>query len=243
MQPLLPPAHVFDAARFAIDSLGWIPDAVQAEVLRTKRRRVLLNWGRQCGKTILAAAKTVHVAAGVPNALCIWVSAQKEHTAEAFLHIDRFLAHMGCRTKSQPGKERARVLVDNGSRILGIAARDMAVRSYTADFVVIDEASQVKPGVYDAITPVLAIRNGAMWVLGTPRGKRGTFWDIAAKADANEWLKSTRPTAACGRVSPEFLESERKLKGDAVMRREYGCEFLDDGTTLLVPEKVDSLFT
>ena len=51
-----------------------------------------------------------------------------------------------------------------------------------------------------------------------------------------------RKTSECGRVTAKFLESERRVKGEALMKREYECEFLDDGTSLLRPDDVDRLF-
>jgi hypothetical protein len=92
------------------------------------------------------------------------------------------------------------------------------------------------------VMPVLAVRNGTLWVLGTPQGKSGRFWEIWSKGDEREWVKSMRQTSECGRVTAAFLESERRMKGDAVMRREYECEFVEEGTRLLMPEDVDALF-
>ena len=52
----------------------------------------------------------------------------------------------------------------NGSRIVGIAAREAAVRGYTADFVFLDEAARIPDEVIDAFAPVIAVRNGDWWM-------------------------------------------------------------------------------
>ena len=233
--------YVFDAARFAREQLRWTPDAVQAQILDDVRKRVILNWGRQSGKSTLAAAKITHMAVTMPGTLSVWLSAHKEHTAEVFSKIEGFLLRLGIQAKGQRGKQMALVL-PNGSRILGLAARDATVRSYTAHLVVIDEGAQVKDEVYDAVMPLLAIHDGTLWVLGTPQGKSGRFYEIWVNGDELEWLKSQRKTADTGRVSAKFLESERRMKGEAVMRREYECEFSQDGRNLLEPADVDKLF-
>jgi hypothetical protein len=78
--------------------------------------------------------------------------------------------------------------------------------------------------------------------MGTPQGQKGRFYGIVRDGDEREWKKSTRTTLECGRVSEEFLESERRLKGDAVVRREYECEFQRDGETLLEEGDIQKLF-
>ena len=233
--------YAFDPVRFARERLGWNPDEKQCEILRAPRARVILNWGRQSGKSTLAATKIAHTAVTMAGTVSVWLSANKEHTAEVFSKIEGFLLRSGIAVKGQRGKQMALVL-PNGSRILGLAARDATVRSYTANLVVIDEGAQVADEVYDAVMPLLAVRDGILWVLGTPRGRRGRFYEIWAKGDAGEWLKSVRKTSECGRVTAKFLESERRVKGEALMKREYECEFLEDSTALLRADDVDRLF-
>ena len=60
-------AYAFDAVRFARERLGWGPDEKQASILRDFRTRVILNWGRQSGKSTLAAAKMAHMAVTIPG--------------------------------------------------------------------------------------------------------------------------------------------------------------------------------
>jgi len=110
--------------------------------------------------------------------------------------------------------------------------------------VVIDEGAQVKDSVYEAVTPLLAKRDGTLMVLGTPQKKTGEFYRIwTSKALDRDWFKSKRTTTECARISARFLESERRTKPQAVMLREFECEFEQDGTTLLRVEDVDLLFS
>ena len=158
MQPEIEEFYALSAPGFATEVLEWAPDAKQAEVLASRKRRVILNWGRQSGKTTLAAAKMVHLAVMYPGSVCVWISANKEHTAEVFAKLEGFLLRLGIETTGQRGKSMARVL-PNGSRLLGLAARDATVRSYTAHLVVIDEGAQVADCVYDAVMPGGASRD------------------------------------------------------------------------------------
>ena len=234
--------YAFDPVRFAQKRLGWMPDAKQRDVLESLSGRVILNWGRQSGKTTLAAAKIVHTAVTMEGTTTVWVSARMVHTSEVFAKLRMFFSRLRIETKGQPGMDQSLVLA-NGSKVLGLAARDATVRGYTTNLLMIDEAAQVPDVVYESITGQLSTTDGAMWVLGTPRGKSGEFYKIWTKGDEAEWLKSMRKTSDCGRVPAKFLESERKAKGEALMKREYECEFMDDGTTLLRSGDVDRLFT
>ena len=105
--------YVFDAARFAQERLHWCPDAVQAKVLNNTKNRVILNWGRQSGKSTVAAAKMVHVAVTIPETVCVWMSANKEHTAEVFAKMEGFLSRVGITAKGERGKQKARTHGDN----------------------------------------------------------------------------------------------------------------------------------
>jgi hypothetical protein len=60
-------AHAFNAALFARAVLGITPDPLQARVLRTGARQVILNCSRQWGKSTLAAIKLIHIALTRPS--------------------------------------------------------------------------------------------------------------------------------------------------------------------------------
>ena len=40
-----------------------------------------------------------------------------------------------------------------------------------------DEAAAISDEVYSAATPMLAATNGSLWLLSTPQGPRGFFYD------------------------------------------------------------------
>ena len=157
------------------DLLNWAPDAKQALVLSSNARRVILNCSRQWGKSTVAATKIVHVVVTRPMSTALIVCENLAQTGEVFQKIDVFLNELGIVAKGEAGKRMARRLVENGSRIVGIAAREAAVRGYTADFVFLDEAARIEDCVIDAFAPVIAVRNGDWWMASTPRGKRGVL--------------------------------------------------------------------
>src|SRR5882757_194504 len=109
-------------------------------------------------------------------------------TGEFFQKLDRFLGVLGIKAKGEAGKPMARCL-PNGSRIVGIVAREAAVRGYTADFIFLDEAARMSDEVIDAFAPVIAVRKGDWWMASTPHGKRGRFWEIWTYGEGADLLK------------------------------------------------------
>src|SRR6185295_10528743 len=92
--------------------------------------------------------------------------------------------------------------------------------------LVIDEASRVPEDLYRAMRPVLAVSGGDLWLMSTPNGKRGFFWDVWSKGGP-EWTRIRVPANECPRISAEFLEEERTANSDRFFRQEYMCEFVD----------------
>jgi Terminase large subunit, T4likevirus-type, N-terminal len=227
------------AAEFARTALGWTPDSKQARVLESRARRVILNCSRQWGKTTVAATKLVHTAITRPGSVSIIVSENLSQTAEVFQKLDRFIADLNMPIK---GNKLARTLPHNGARILGLAAREPAVRGYTADFVFLDEAARIHDDVIDALLPVVAVRDGDWWMASTPLGRRGRFYEMWEYADGEDILKISVPAAENPRISPEFIERARLERGDAYVRQEFGCEFVESGAFLLDRAQVDAVY-
>jgi hypothetical protein len=70
-----------------------------------------------------------------------------------------------------------------------------------------------------------------LWLLSTPAGRRGFFYENWTAASP-EWHRISIPATECPRISAAFLEEERAQMGHAAFRQEYLCEFVDDGVLL-----------
>src|SRR5437667_146007 len=79
--------------------------------------------------------------------------------------------------------------------------------------------------VHQAMRPALAARDGDLWLMSTPNGRRGFFWEEWERG-GSDWERICVPAAECPRISKRFLEEER-AKGEQWYRQEYCCEFLD----------------
>ena len=103
--------------------------------------------------------------------------------------------------------------------------------------LIIDEAARVDDQIYRALRPMLAVANGDLWLLSTPAGMRGFFYENWTAArnrteESPEWHRISIPAPDCPRISAAFLEEERAQMGQSAFRQEYLCEFIDDGVLL-----------
>ena len=55
---------------------------------------------------------------------------------------------------------------------------------------------------------MLAVSRGKLWLLSTPHGKRGFFYEMW-KAGGRGWMRIRVPATECPRISQRFLAEER----------------------------------
>jgi hypothetical protein len=68
-----------------------------------------------------------------------------------------------------------------------------------------------------------ATTNGDIWLLSTPNGQRGFFHEEFQSA--SDWTRFEVTALDCPRISPEFLEEEKRKLGPARFEQEYLCRF------------------
>jgi hypothetical protein len=71
---------------------------------------------------------------------------------------------------------------------------------------------------------MLAVSGGRLIGLSTPFGRRGYFWQEWTEGGL-DWYRYQVPATEVPRISPAFLESERRSLGQWHFAQEYLCEF------------------
>ena len=133
---------------------------------------------------------------------------------------------LGVRTRGD-GDNEISLLFPNESRIVGLPGSECTVRGFSAvSLMVIDEAARVPEDLYKAVTPMLAIGEGALWLMSTPWGRRGFFWEAWAHGGPR-WERFSVKATDCPRISRKFLEDEHASVGERWFGQEYLCEFVD----------------
>ena len=230
--------HV-DVVEFARTRLGLNADERQSEVLRSTAKRGILNCTRQWGKTTVAAAKAVHRVFTNPGSLVVVASPGARQSGEWMRTAQGMLAALGIEKRGD-GYNKISLQLPNGSRIVGLPGVEAKIRGFSAlSMLVIDEASRVNDDLYLALRPMLAVSDGDLWMMSTPWGKQGFFYDTWEHGGP-EWLRVEVPATECPRISKEFLEEQRRVMGRDVFHQEHMCEFVGRGMGVFDRDLVDA---
>jgi len=228
-----------DAAAFARERLGFQPDAMQELALRGGRRGIV-NCTRQWGKSTVMAAKAVHRAFTEAGCLVLALSPSARQSGEFLRKAEEFVGRLGIKLRGD-GDNALSIAFPNGSRIVGLPGSERTLRGFSkVSLMLIDEAARAPDELYRAMRPSLAVRDGDLWLMSTPNGRRGFFWEEWAHGGP-EWSRICVPATECSRISARFLEEE-KAKGEQWYRQEYLCEFLDQEGAVFPRELIDAAF-
>ena len=208
----------------------------------TRSKRCLLNCTRQWGKSTVTAAKAVHQAYTEAESLTLVVSPSARQSGEFVRKAAGFAGRLGIRTKGD-GDNELSLQFPNGARIVGLPGSEATVRGFSAvSLLLVDEASRVSDDLYKAIRPMLAVSDGTLWLMSTPFGKRGFFYEAWTKG-GRDWMRVRVAANECPRISKRFLEEERETLGDRWFRQEYLCEFVDSTSGVFGRDLVERAIT
>jgi len=115
-----------------------------------------------------------------------------------------------------------------------LPGREGTTRGFSAvSMLIVEEAARVPDEVYLALLPSLAVCDGDVILLSTPRRRRGFFYREAVEGMGEaDTLVHTGPVTECSRISERYLAKQR-ARGDAYFRQEFLCEFVETGKFLL----------
>lgn len=163
----------------------------------------------------------------------------ERQAAELMGKIAGFLRRLRVPWK-RDGVNRHSMVLRNGSRIVAVPGREAFIRGFSAvTFLVIDEAGKAEDDLYAALTPMLATTDGMLWVMGTPSGQAGFFYEEWMMGGAH-WTRVAVPATECERIGAEFLERERVSKGEDLFKQEYLGEFLAGPEQMFSAEVIDA---
>ncbi len=226
----LDPTHLAKRAGLTLDP--W-----QARVL-TVEGDVLLAGGRQVGKSMVAALIVVLLVATRPNGLALLIAPSIRQARE----LDRKIRHLLHRLDLRPA-ERTQLAMRfaNGARIQICAADEDTIRGYSADLLVLDEASRIPEDVYLSVRPMLSTTGGRLVALSTPRGRRG-WYARAWHNGGEEWTRVRIRADECPRISAAFLARERGRLPALWYEAEYNAAFVDSGDQWFSTEDIARAF-
>ena len=214
-----------DPVIFAEQALDFKPDPWQAKALRWSGKRLLLNCSRQSGKSTTAAVLALHRALFYSGSLILLVSPSLRQSGELFKKVTE-LSKLNEGPKLTENN-RLSMTLENRSRIVSLPSTEATIRGFSgAGLIIEDEASRVDDALYYALRPMLAVSGGRIILMSTPFGKRGHFFHEWTEG-GESWERIEIPASQCPRISPGFLEEERRSIGEWWFSQEYECRFVE----------------
>lgn len=228
---LLDPWRAFELAT------GLAPLAWQRPYL-LEDRDTLLKKGRQVGASTAAGVISCRYARLVPGSLVAIVSPSQKQSTEVKERTRKSALALGFVLDRDSETE---LRFDNRSRVLSLPGTPKAVRGWSADLLVIDEAAYLDPETFLAARATVAATGGRVIVQSTPtRAPFGHFYDLWHES-GERWARYHITSEEAGSISSEFLASERATMTAEEYASEYGGEFGTLGVGLVDPARLAEL--
>lgn len=209
----------------AMRCCGMDPDPWQAQVLTSEADRIMLLASRQSGKSTVTAFVGIWQALYRGPALILLLSPSLRQSSELFRRVVDFYEALK-RPVPSVAQTTLKLELANGSRVVSLPATEGKIRGYSdVALLVIDEGARVPDELYHASRPMLAVSGGKLICLSTPFGRRG--WFHSTWISGEPWLRLRVPATECARISPEFLEEEKKSMPVKWFKQEYMVEFAE----------------
>ncbi len=218
------------AARLGFPTL----DDYQKRLLLSKDKRIILACGRQVGKTEIVSILALYEAITRPSTVLILAPSLRQ-SSSLFSRVKSHYSTLQ-NTISATQETTLTLSLQNGSSVVALPAREGTIRGWAnVSLLLIDEAAHVDTDLYKAARAFLAVSDGRLILLSTPHSKRGFFYE--AWMSDEDWTRIKVTTEQCPRISPEFLQQERKALGESWYRQEYLASF-EESAYALVPYEV-----
>ena len=235
-------------------------DDWQEEILKAEGN-ILLCTGRQVGKTTIFAAKAAERLVNQKNCRIVAVSLTEDQAFLMRFMVEDYLkknykAYLKVPKKKKPTKNK--INLNNGSSYIvrPVGNTGDAVRGFTADVLIVDEAAYMPELMWIAAKPTLLTTGGDIWLCSTPHGKKGYFyecfenkagrfkvWHISSEEVITErpitegWTETKRVEAM------KILEEEKKEMSELQYAQEYLGKFVEDLMRYFPDELIDKVCT
>jgi len=217
---------------------GLDPDPWQRDVLRSAASRLILLCSRQAGKSTVSSVLAVWTALFRPGSLVLLLSPSLRQSSELYKKCEAAYVAAG-RPVPSVSETALTLTLSNGSRIVSLPGTEGKIRGFSGvTLLIVDEASRVLDDLYMAVRPMLAVSGGRLVVMSTPWGKRG-FFHQEWTAGGPGWERVKITAEQCPRISPDFLDEERRRMPPRWFNQEYLCLFEANEDAAFDPDDVE----
>ena len=232
--------YASDPVTWAKEVLGFQPDSWQADLLRSRSRKIILNCSRQSGKSTTCAALGLHESIYRRPSFGLVIAPTQDQSSELMLKFDEFRGAVELPSDYLSTDTKLAVRFANGNRFIARPGSEKSARSFSAVTLLLeDEASRVLDDLYNSVRPMLAVSNGRHVIMSTPFGKRGHFHKIWSE-ERDLWESYEIPAEQCPRITPEFLAEE--MRTNPWYEQEYHCRFMETEDQYFSNETIKMMF-
>lgn len=232
--------YASDPVLWAREVLGFHPDPWQADLLRSRSKKIILNCSRQSGKSTVCAALGLHESIYRRPSFGLVIAPTQDQSSELMLKFDEFRGAVELPSDYLSTDTKLAVRFANGNRFIARPGSEKSARSFSAVTLLLeDEASRVLDDLYNSVRPMLAVSNGRHVIMSTPFGKRGHFHKIWSE-ERDLWESYEIPAEECPRITPEFLAEEKRT--NPWFEQEYHCRFMETEDQYFSNETIKMMF-
>lgn len=207
------------------------PHPVQAQLMSSTNRFVVVPAGRRSGKTELAKRKLVREAlapSGYPDAR-YFAAAPTRDQAKAIYWYDLKAMFPRQLMAEVPRESELTISLWNGA-VVSIIGMDKPQRIEGRPWNggILDESADMKPSAFtENVRPALSDRAGWCWMIGVPEGRNHyyDFWKYAISGADPEWAGFTWPSADI--LPASEIASAKRLLDPLVFQQEYEASFVN----------------
>ena len=216
--------------------LGYEPHDGQCQVHVSSAPRRVLACGVRWGKTRCAAMESLAAMLQPRERSMGWVVAptydlSEKVVREIFVVAAEHLRHRIVTLKEHEKRLVIRNFAGGSSELRGKSADNpVSLLGEGLDWLVVDEAAQLKPAIWQSyLSQRLIDRNGWALLISTPRGK-GWFYDLFRRGQAGvdpDFASWNLPSWSNPHLNAARIQTERERIPERVFQQEYGGQFLE----------------
>jgi len=222
-----------DPVKFCQKWFNFTPTDYQAKLLRDQKKRIVVRWSRQAGKTTTLALRAIWFALKHPKTLTLIVAPSLRQSMILADKLQDFLTSLPLSSRKAiiDKLQRTVILFKNGSRIVALPNSPQLLRGYTAHQVICDEAAFFRDDelvFYSILMPMMQTTNGTLIVSSTPWSTDSVFYRMCMNPEYSQHIITWEDVVKAGLAKIEFIEEMRQTIPAERFQREFESRFVED---------------
>jgi len=222
-----------DPVKFCQEWFKFTPTPYQMSLLRDNKKRIVVRFSRQAGKTTTLALRAIWYALKHPKTLTLIVAPSLRQSMILADRLQDFLMSIpkDSRRAIIDKLQRTVIRFKNGSRIVALPNSPQLLRGYTAHQVICDEAAFFRDDelvFYNVLMPMLSTTDGILIVSSTPWSTDSVFYRMCMNPEYSQHVATWEDVEKAGLVKRDFIEEMRQSIPAERFQREFESKFVED---------------